>query len=97
MGDVFKHMERLKYQDEDWQARDEALVSLARLTTDGALAGDKFRDGFARNASDLLKSVVTQLVDLRSMIVKQAVATLEVLMAELGDHASAEKCAACPP
>ena len=29
----------------DWQARDEALVSLARLTTDGALAGDKFCDG----------------------------------------------------
>ena len=38
--DVFKHVARLKYQDEDWKARDEALQRLQKLITDGALSCD---------------------------------------------------------
>ena len=58
------------------------------LITQGALALDGFTSGFAENLKDLVHSLVAQLYDLRSVIVKSAVATLKLLMEEVGDHAS---------
>ena len=84
--EVFKHTERLKYQDEDWKARDAALERLERLITDGALACEGFTSGFQSNLKDLVHSLVAQLYDLRSVIVKSAVQTLAVLMTEVGDN-----------
>ena len=76
--EIFKHVARLKYQDEDWKARDEALQRLQVLIADGALACDGFVVGFAENLRDLVNSCVTQLYDLRSVVVRSAVATLKV-------------------
>lgn len=79
---------RLKYQDEDWKTRDEALVRLQKLICDGALSCDGFisgEAGYAANLKDLTKSLVAQLYDLRSVIVKSAVKTLEMLMADVCD------------
>ena len=89
--EVFKHTERLKYQDEDWKARDEALQRLQKLITEGALACDGFVSGFETNLKELVHSLVAQLYDLRSVIVRSAVATLKLLMTEVGDHADAER------
>ena len=89
--EIFKHIARLKYQDEDWKTRDEALQRLAVLITDGALACDGFVSGFGDNLKDLVHSLVAQLYDLRSVIVKSAVATLKLLMTEVGDHAASER------
>lgn len=92
-AEVVKHVERLKYQDEDWKARDEALEKLRKLITEGALATKGYVDGeagFAANLKDLVHSIVTQLFDLRSVIARSAANTLEVLMVEVGDHAAAE-------
>ena len=91
--EIFKHCERLKYQDEDWQARDDALSRLQLLISGGALASDEFVSGearFAANLKDLVHSIVTQLFDLRSVVARSAATTLELLMLEVGDHASAE-------
>ena len=91
--EIFKHAERLKYQDEDWKARDEALARLRVLITEGALATDGFirgEGGFQANLKDLVHSIVTQLFDLRSVIARSAANTLELLMIEVGDHVSAE-------
>jgi len=89
--EIFKHTERLKYQDEDWKARDEALVKTGKLITEGALACDGFVSGFDGNLKELVHSLVAQLYDLRSVIVRSAVATLKILMSEVGDHADAER------
>ena len=94
--EVFKHAERLKYQDEDWKARDEALVRLQKLIVEGALSCDGFvtggpGPGFAANIKDLVDSVVKQLYDLRSSIVRQATTTLGLLCTECGDHADVER------
>jgi hypothetical protein len=89
--EVLKHTERLKYQDEDWKARDEALVRLQKLITEGALSCDGFVSGFDSNLKDLVHSLVAQLYDLRSVIVRSAVTTLKLLMTEVGDHADAER------
>ena len=92
--EIAKHAARLKVQDDDWKTRDEALARLQKLITDGALATDDFvsgGDGFEANLADLIDSLVKQLYDLRSVIVKNAIATLHILMAEVGDHAAAER------
>ena len=89
--EVFKHIERLKYQDEDWQARDASLQRLCKLVHEGALSSDGFVSGFAVNLKELVHSVVTQLFDLRSVIARSAVATLSAILIECGDHAAAEK------
>lgn len=89
--EIFKHIERLKYQDEDWKARDEALERLQTLITEGALSCDGFVNGFASNLKDLVHSLVAQLYDLRSVIVKSAVKTLHLLMIEVGDHRDCER------
>ena len=91
--EVFKHIERLKYQDEDWKTRDEVLSRLQQLIQDGALARDDFIDGgegFVGNLKDLNDSLMTQIYDDRSSIVKSAIATLELFMAEIGDHEACE-------
>ena len=93
--EIFKHVGRLKYQDEDWKTRDEVLERLQQLIQDGALARDDFisgGDGFDANLRDLNDSLTTQIYDDRSSIVKSAIATLELLMAEIGDHAASEDC-----
>jgi hypothetical protein len=89
--EVKKHAERLKYQDEDWKAREEALNKLGALITEGALASEGFVSEFGSNLKDVIDSVVRQLYDLRSVIAKLAVTTLGVLMTEVGDHAEAER------
>lgn len=89
--EVFKHVARLKYQDEDWKARDEALQRLQVLIKDGALSCNGFISGFPENLKDLVHSLVAQLYDLRSVIVRSAVGTLKVLMTEVGDHAASER------
>lgn len=93
--EIFKHVGRLKYQDEDWKTRDEALERLQRLIQDGALARDDFSnggDGFEGNLKDLNDSLMTQIYDERSSIVKSAIAALELFMAEIGDHEACENC-----
>lgn len=93
--EIFKHVGRLKYQDEDWKTRDEVLERLQRLIQDGALARDDFidgGDGFEANLKDLNDSLMTQIYDDRSSIVKSAIATLELFMAEIGDHSACEHC-----
>lgn len=92
---LFKHIERLKYQDEDWKTRDEALEETRQLIAAGALASDDFvsgHDGFEANLRELNHSLCQQLYDQRSVIAKSAVATLDVLIEEVGDHAAAERC-----
>ena len=92
-AEVFKHVARLKYQDEDWKTRDEALERLRILITNGALATEEFitgEAGYASNIKDLVHSVVTQLFDLRSVIARSAATTLTLLMDEVGDHAAVE-------
>ena len=93
--EIFKHVGRLKYQDEDWKTRDEVLERLQQLITEGALAKDDFiqgGDGFEGNLKDLNDSLTTQIYDERSSIVKSAIATLELFMAEIGDHTACEHC-----
>ena len=55
--EVFKHAERLKYQDEDWKARDEALERVGKLITQGALSCDGFVSGFSSLGSGSGKSL----------------------------------------
>ena len=87
--EMFKHIERLKYQDEDWKARDTALNRVEELIKKGALACEGFVAGFSSNLKDLVHSLVAQLYDLRSVIVRSAVKALEVLFAEVHHHPSA--------
>ena len=70
--EIFKHVARLKYQDEDWKTRDEALARLCKLITEGALSTEGFTSGYATNLKELCHSLTAQLYDLRSVIVKSA-------------------------